>query len=168
MAAIGAILSVASGVVGAMGTIAQAKANVAAAQAEQVQLGQMAAERRAVASRDAQAKSKEKDTLLSRGQAVAADSGGGATDPTVMELAGDIAKQGSVQSRELFRQGAEEGRMLQYKGQLGVSTAKASQRMAYLGAAGQVLGGFTSAFQNYGQGLPSYANLGATSWYGAS
>lgn len=159
-------MSIASGVVGAMGTIAAGKAQVAAARAERAQLAQIAAEKQAVATRESQDKGRETKMLLSRGQAVAAASGGGATDPTVMELAGGIAQYGNVQSRELTRQGQEEARMLNYKGLVGVKMAKAQQKVAMLGAIGQVVGGFTSAFQNYGSGLPSAPAANSPTWYG--
>lgn len=167
MAMIGAIMSVASGVVGAMGTIAAGKAQVAAAKAERKQLAIMAAEKQAVATREAQDKGREVKMLQSRSQAVAAASGAGATDPTVMELAGNIARYGNTQTRELVRQGQEEAKMLNYKGLVGVKNAQASAKVATLGAIGQVVGGFTSAFQNYGSGLPSVTtNTANQPWYG--
>jgi hypothetical protein len=164
MAGIGAIMGIASSVVGMMGSVAQANAMKQQAKAESIQLGQMAAEERAVASRDAQSKNKEGRILLSRQQAVAAASGGGATDPTVLELAGDIGRETSVQRRELMRQGKEKGRNLEYKAKMGLWSANANSKMTILGGIGnmiggigQGLGGLAGAYGKYGGGGPSVA-----------
>lgn len=155
MAGIGAILGVVGSVVSAMGTIAQANAAVSAAKAEQKQLSHMAAEKQAVATRDAQSRAREARLLLSRQQAVAASSGGGATDPTVMELAGGIAREANVGQREAVRQGQEEGRMLNYKGYIGVKNAEAQKSAAMFGAFASVFSGVTGAFAKYGSGMPT-------------
>jgi hypothetical protein len=177
MAGIGAIMGIASSAVGMMGSIAQAKAMNEQAKAESMQMGMMAAEEKAVASRDAQAKDKEGRLLLSRGQAVAAASGGGATDPTVLELAGDIGRETSVQKRELMRQGQEKARNLEYKATVGRWAAKQQGKMTILGGIGNMiggigegLGGLASAFDKYGGGGPGtpYTGQRATTippWY---
>jgi hypothetical protein len=171
MAGIGAILGIASSVIGFAGAQSQAKFIEAQAKNEQQQLNRMSAEEKAVASRDAQAKSKETSLLLSRQQAVAAASGAGATDPTVLELAGDLAKEGNVQSRELMRQGLEKGQMLEYRGTVGRQMAKSQAKMTRLAGWGSMIGGFadaantfassggTSAFGKYGGGMPTGADL---------
>lgn len=178
MAGIGAIMGLVSAGVGLAGSIAQAKFMQAQARNEQIQLGQMAAQERAAASRDASSKAKEGRIAQSRLQAVASASGGGATDPTVLELAGDISKEANVQSRELMRQGLEKGQMLEYKGRVGVDMANAQSRMTILGGIGNMIGGvaenfggLSDAFSKYGRGLPaassSYASNQSSvpSWY---
>ena len=179
MAGVGAILGLVSAGIGLAGTIAQGKFAEAQARNDQMQLNQMAAQERAVASRDAQAKNKEGSLLLSKQQAIAASSGGGATDPTVMELAGDIKKETNVQSRELMRQGLEKGQMLDYKGKVGVDMARAQSRISMLGGIGNLIGGvaenfggISDAFSKYGRGLPTASALNTSpnnssipSWY---
>jgi hypothetical protein len=187
MAGIGAILglvgSVASAGIGIMGANAQAKFMEAQAKNEQLQMNHMAGEERAAASRDAQAKDREASLLLSRQQAVAAASGAGATDPTVLELAGDVAREGSVQKRELMRVGLEKGQMLEYKGKVGVQMAKAEGKMLKAGAIGNAIGGVlgglgsfagefsgSGAFAKYGGGgMPTASTLSGRTevppWY---
>lgn len=176
MAGIGAILglvgSVASGAIGLMGANSQAKFNEAAAKTEQMQLNKMAGEERAAATRDMAAKRKEVSLLLSRQQAVAASSGAGATDPTVLDLAGDLAREGSVQTRELARQGLEKGQGLEYRGRVGTQMAKAEGKLLKAGAMGNMIGGVlgglgdffssdfgSSAFAKYGGGMPTSTTL---------
>jgi hypothetical protein len=181
MAGIGAILglvgSVASGAVGMMGANSQAKFMEAQAKNEEQQLKRMSAEEKAVASRDAQAKNKETSLLLSRQQAVAAASGAGATDSTVLELAGELSKEGNVQSRELMRQGLEKGQMLEYRGAVGRQMAKAQGKMLKASAMGSMIGGVidgvsgmmsSDAFSKYGGGMPTQSDLstsGMPYWY---
>lgn len=179
MAGIGAIMGLVSAGVGLAGSMAQAKFMQAQAQNERVQLGQMAAQERAAASREASAKSKEGRIAQSRLQSVSAASGGGATDPTVLDLAGDISKEANVQSREIMRQGLEKGQMLEYKGRVGVDMAKAQSRMTILGGVGNMIGGVAEslggvgdAFSKYGRGMPigstQYADNSQSSvpaWY---
>jgi hypothetical protein len=167
MAGIGAIMGIASSAVGMMGSIAQAKAMKEQAKAENMQLGMQAAEEMAVASRDSQAKGKEGRILLSRQQAVAAASGGGATDPTVLELAGDIGRETNVQKRELMRQGKEKARNLEYKQKVNTWSAKQNAKMTILGGIGnmiggigQGIGGLAGAFGKYGGSGPSQPYTG--------
>jgi hypothetical protein len=174
-AIVGIASSLASAAVGMAGAAAQAKYIKAQAQAEQQQLGMQAAEERAVGTRRAQDKVREGSLLLSRQQAVAAASGAGATDPTVLELAGTLKRDTNVQSREFARQGLEKAQMLEYQGRVGNELAKAQAGMTILGgigntisAVGEAIGGFGDAYAKYGRGMPTSASLGASSpasWY---
>lgn len=152
-ATISAVSAVAGGGLAAAGTIAAGNAAADAARQEQKQLNQMAAEERAVASRQKAAVDLRTRQLLSRGQAVAAASGAGATDPTVMEIMGGIVEEGEVGKAEAMRQGLEAGKGLEYKGRVGVAGAKTNKRLGYLTAGGQVLSGVGDAFSKYGAGL---------------
>lgn len=152
---IAALTAIAGGGLAAAGTIAAGNAAADAARQEQKQLNQMAAEERAVASRNKAAVDLRTRQLLSRGQAVAAASGGMATDPTVLQLMSGITTEGEVQKAEAMRQGIEAGKSLEYKGRLGVAAAKTNQKIGYLTAGGQVLSGISDAFSKYGAGLES-------------
>lgn len=159
--ALAAGTAVAGAGVAAAGTIAQGNAAVDAAKQEQRQLNQMAAEQKAVATRDAASADRKTRELLSRAQAVAAASGGNANDPTVLQIMGDIAAEGSVQSREALRQGWEQGNSLEYKGKVGVEAAKTSRKLGVYTATGQVLSGISDAFAKYGAGMPSGGSGGS-------
>ena len=179
MAGIGAIIGVASSLasaaVGMAGAAAQAKFIEAQAKAQQQQLGMQAAEERAVGTRQADEKSKEGRLLQSRLRTVAAASGGSATDPTVLELAGDLSRESNVQSRELSRRGLEKAQMLEYQGRVGTKLAKAQAGMTILGgigntisAVGDAVSGFGDAYAKYGRGMPTTASVGSSSspsWY---
>lgn len=144
-----AVIAGVSGALSAAGTIAQGRANVAAAKTEQMMLNQQAGEAQAIAGRDASAKKRETDTLLSNLQATAASSGGMGTDGTVLDLAGEIARTGNVQGRELLRQGEETANQTRYRGRLGVANAKQNQKLGYLTAGSQLLSGVSNAFTAY-------------------
>lgn len=150
---IGAVSSVLGGAATAVGTIAAGRQAVGAARAEQAQLDRMAEERLAIASRNKAAADLKTRQTLSRVQAVAAASGGTATDPTVLQIMAGIDKAGALEAAEAWRQGAEEGANLRFRGKVGVAGAKANQSLSYLTASGQLLSGWGDAFSRYGSGL---------------
>lgn len=146
--------SLISGGLAAAGSIAQSNAALAAAKAEAGFAEAKASDEMAVSQRKAMQKMKETRFLMSRGQAVAAASGGKATDPTVLDIMGGIAKEGNVASRELMREGEEAANMTRWQGKMGVSTAKTNQGLSYLQATGQLMSGVSDAFKIYGAGIP--------------
>jgi hypothetical protein len=140
-----------------------------AAKAEQKQLARVASEEMAVSTREAGTKDREAKLLQSRGQAVAASSGGMATDNTVLELMGNIAKDANVQTRDVLRTGQVKADDLMYRGRVGTSTAKMNSKLARQTAAGQMLAATGDAFTKYGQGLPSTTSVAPSpqsSWWG--
>jgi hypothetical protein len=147
-----AAASLAAGGIGAAGTIAQGNAQYAAAKNERAQLNRMASEELAVATRGTEAKAKEQRGLMSRVQAVAADSGGGATDDTVLNIIGDIAKEGNVQQRDILRSGQVKSDDLMYRGRVGVNAARQNKGLSRWMAGGQMLSAAGDAFAKYGSG----------------
>lgn len=162
--ALGAMaLQGAGAAVSAMGTLAGGRAAAAAGQSAMqaaeftaAQQRQQANEALAVGQRGAFEKRREGDLLQSKLQARAAASGGGATDPTVIGLAEDIA--GRAEEGALFemfkgeskRRGlldAAEGTHLQ--GLAALEEGQMKQRAARLSALGTVLGGAGSMFGTY-------------------
>lgn len=166
------VLTLLAGGIQAMGTIAQGNAALEVAKAERKQLGRMASEELAVSTREAGTKAREARLLQSRGQAVAAASGGMATDNTVLELVGNIARDANVQTRDVLRTGQVKADDLMYRGRVGVSSAKLNRKLSGFTAAGQMLSagaeaasqvagmGGNSAFSKYGSGAPK-ADYGA-------
>lgn len=160
------IATLGAGALQAAGTIAQGKAGTAAAEAERGMAYAQASEQNAVAQRDAAAKKREGDLLLSSLQANAAASGAGAADNTVLELAGGIARDANVGQREILRQGQASANMTRYQGDLGLSTARTNQSLSYAAAGGQLLSGVAGAFDKYGGGAPSTSATSTTSrWF---
>lgn len=154
VSAASAAASAAAGGIGAAGTIAQGNAAYAAAKNERAQLNRMASEELAVATRGAEAKSKEARGVQSRVQAVAADSGGTATDDTVLNIIGDIAREGNVQTRDILRTGQVKADDLVYRGRVGVNAARQNRSLARWAAGGQLLSAAGDAFAKYGSGGP--------------
>jgi hypothetical protein len=163
-----AAASVAAGGIGAAGTIAQGNAQYAAAKNERAQLNRMASEELAVATRGTEAKAKEQRGLISRVQAVAADSGGGATDDSVLNIIGNIAKEGNVQQRDILRSGQVKADDLMYRGRVGVNAARQNKGLSKWMAGGQMIGAAGDAFAKYGSGIPTKASTPTSSgapWY---
>lgn len=150
-----AAASVAAGGIGAAGTIAQGNAAYEAAKNERVQMNRMASEELAVATRGAEAKSKEREGLMSRVQAVAASSGGKATDDSVLNILGEIAKDSNVQQRNILRTGQVKADDLMYRGKVGVNAARQNRSLSRWAAGGQMLSAAGDAFAKYGSGGPS-------------
>lgn len=90
-AVVGAVSSVAGGAVSAAGSLQQGRAAKEAADTEALQLEMKGREEFAAAQRDAFAKRKEGTLANSRLQALAAASGGGADDPTIIKLMSGIS-----------------------------------------------------------------------------
>jgi hypothetical protein len=156
-----AAASLAAGGIGAAGTIAQGNAQYAAAKNERTQMNRMASEELAVATRGAADKDREMKQLQSRGQAVAASSGGRATDETVLELVGNIAREGNVQKRDILRSGQVKADDIMYRGNVGVASAKHQKGLSKWAAGGQMLSAVAdaaatgaSAYSKYGGGAP--------------
>jgi len=152
-----AAASLAAGGIGAAGTIAQGNAQYAAAKNERAQLNRMASEELAVATRGAAEKDREVKQLQSRGQAVAASSGGMATDNTVLELFGNLAREGNVQKRDILRSGQVKADDIMYRGNVGVAAAKHQKGLSKWAAGGQMLSAAGDAFAKYGSGMPAGA-----------
>lgn len=159
------------GAIEAGGTIAQGNYGVEVAKAEREQLSRMASQELAVATRGMEAKAREANLLQSRVQTVAAASGGGATDSSVLDVVGGIAREANVQQRDVLREGKVKADDLLYRGKVGVKMAKFNRTQSRWAAGGTMLqaaakaaeqaagmggggSGFSSAFAKYGLGTP--------------
>ncbi len=139
---------------GLMGTIAEANALKAQAQAEQqaaeFQARQMeikAKEEQAAAQREALERKRERNIAMSRLQTVAAASGFSATDPTALDLTGDIARYGTFREQMELYGGAARRRGLEYAaaGERAGGRARAASYRAQVGPT--ILGGFSTMFR---------------------
>ncbi len=159
--------------VSAMGTIASGKAaEQAGRQAQQarefeaLQQEQAAQESRAAAQRQAIDKRREGQLLLSRLQARAAASGGGADDPTVLDLGGGIAERGEYEALTEMYRGENRARGLEdsavgsrMTGEALRAEGEAKKRASRLSAFGTLIGGATSMYGQYNK-LPSRVAYG--------
>lgn len=151
MAGLAAAASIVGTVVSAVGTIAAGQANRQAADYQAAQYDIRAKEERAAAQNDALEYRHRAKLVSSTLQARSAASGFGAADPTVLDLAGDIAATGILQAA-LTRYGGESravGTEAQAEGMR--MSGRAAETGAYYSAAATVIGGAGSLFQRYGQ-----------------
>ena len=159
----------ASTLIGAVGAIQQGQAQAAAGEAQnrayqyQAQLRdaqaqameQSAGQERAAAQRATLEQERQGRLVGSRAQAVAAASGGGALDPTVVNLLGDLEGEADFRAGvasyqgESAARGLEYGAVLQraagqgdlYAGEVARRSGEAARNRSYLSAAGTVAGG---------------------------
>lgn len=129
------VLSVAGGVAGGIsarraGEYESQQADVAAGQAQ------------AASQRAAQEQLRRGRFAASRAQAVAAASGAGASDPTVMDIIGDITAEGAYRSRLALYEGDDRARAYKERGKTAEFAGRSRQRAGYLQAAGAVAGGY--------------------------
>lgn len=145
------MLAIAGAVTGGIGTIAQASAAQqqaeAQARAQDMQAAaeeRQAREREAASQRDAIERGKQADLVLSRQQAVAASSGAGATDPTVLQIMGNTAQTGAYQSAAAIYEGTAAAQSLDEKAAIDRYTAEEKRRAAPTLAAATMLSGISN------------------------
>lgn len=156
-------LTVAGGALSAGGTLiggqAAADAGESARGAQYFKATQedMAAqESRAAAQRASLDKGRETTLLLSKLQAGAASGGGGASDPTILNLAEGIAGRGEYESLLDMYKGENRARGLQDEatgsrltGDAAKAEGDAKKTASYLSAAGTLIGSAGSAYRTY-------------------
>lgn len=166
------VATVAGGALSAAGTLMGGSAAVDAGQRAQraqyfkaAQEDQAAQESRAAAQRGSLEKAHETTLLQSKLQANAAASGGGASDPTVLDLAGGIAGRGEYESLMEMYKGENRARGIEDQaigsrlaGDSALAEGEAKQNASYLSAAGTIIGTGGSAYRTYNR-VPSPKSL---------
>jgi hypothetical protein len=156
-------LTGASAAISALGTIAggnaaeaAGKAANASAQFQAKQQEMAALESRATAQRAQFEKQRETQLVQSKLQARAASSGGGADDPTVLGLVGDIGARGEYESLMEMYKGENRARGLEdaamssrMSGEAALAEGQAKRKAASLSALGTIIGGAGSMFNIY-------------------
>lgn len=123
-----------------------------AARVEQTQYNQAANNAAATSEREAQNIQLQGKLIQSRQQAVAAASGAGATDPTVMTIEGNTAKQTTYDTLSKIWEGQSEAQGLRYAGQLARYTGKQELLASGYGALNSLVTGGKTMFDRYGGG----------------
>jgi len=163
------VLSVASTALAAGGTLmggaaaADAGARGQQAQEFKAQQEEMAAQESRAGAQRAAMESRRKGTFLqSTLQARAAASGGGADDPTVLNLGGDIAARSEYDALFDMYKGENRARGLEDQAMASRLTGdalkaegEAKRTASYLSADGTIIGGAGSAYRTYNR-LPTY------------
>lgn len=151
LAGIGSIFSLLGTVVSAAGTMAAAKQQEKAAEWQKLEYERQAKAETAAAQREAETQQRKKDLALSRLQTVAAASGFSATDPTALNVGGEIERYGTLQQQMAQYGGTDRAAGLRAQGELGVLSAKARTAGAQGQAFGTILGGI-GGLARYGGG----------------
>lgn len=132
------------------GTILGARSEAKALKSEARQLDAKAGLERASSQREALEERRQGRLAQSRTLALAAASGGGASDPTVVNLMADLAGEGEYRALTALYNGEEEARGLEAQATARRKEAKAVKTAGYLKAAGTILNAGSSMADRYG------------------
>jgi hypothetical protein len=133
-------LMVASTTLSAVGQIQQGKQAQKMADYKADQLEQQAGQTRAVAQRKSSALRRQAALAESRTLAVAAASGAGAADKTVMDIMSGIYEQGELNAQAAIYEGEERARGMEMSAAGARIEGKQAKRAGYIGAAGTIMG----------------------------
>lgn len=136
--------SVAGTAVSAVGAQRAGEAQAQAAEAEARAMERKANEERAASQRQAIRQSREAERVLSRQQAVAAASGGSATDKTVLDIMGDTAAEGQYQTAAALYEGESSGRGLESQAEISRFKGREAKRAGRINAFSTTLSGLGS------------------------
>lgn len=150
---------------------AEGRAIQAGKESEAQQMLVNAGQARATSQRKALGQKKQTSRIQSALQARAAASGGGALDPTVMDLVGDIAQEGDYRRRVALYEGDDATRTYQsaanlrrWEGEQAVRAGEIKRRSANMSAGATLLSGIgaATAFSKWGE--PSVGGRAAAPW----
>lgn len=142
---IGTIASVGGSVLSGIGQIQQGKAANANAKFQSAQLQQQAGQDRASAQRVAIEERRRGAIAQSNAQAASAASGGGATDPTVLNITGGLAKQGEYNALSALFSGEEKARGQELQGASLRSQGKQAKKSGYQSGISTIISGTGNA-----------------------
>jgi len=152
-----AIFTVAGGLTGAYGELEQGRYARAMSKIQAMHLRKNAQEAFAGAQRDAADIQLQTDLTASRALAVAAASGAGASDPTVLNIISKISSEGAYHKSMALYKGKMEYQDLQYQAWAAEKSGAQAERASRFNAAGKLLNTGSSLYSNYN---PKAANPG--------
>lgn len=132
------------------GTIMGSKAEARELRREAAQLEVNAGQERAMGQRRAIEEKRQARLVQSRAQAVAAASGGGASDPTVINAIADLAGEGEYRSLTSLYEGNVAGDDLLRQAQARRREAKNTKKAGLIKAGSTILGTATSMYDRFG------------------
>lgn len=142
----------------------------AAAQFEAAQLEQQAGQEEAASQRTVFEEGRTSKLVQSRALALAAASGGSASDPTVVKIISGIASEGAYRQNLAIYQGEEKARQLRLaakadimSGDIGAAATVAQGKSLFLQGAGSLASSGATMFSRYGYGRPGSAAARAPS-----
>lgn len=157
--AVGGALEGFGGFMGAMSHVMYGIEGMRAAQFQAGQLHQQANASQATAERDAYGIQRQTDMVTSRALAVAAASGGGASDPTVVNIIARDAAQGAYQKAAALYQGQDRARYLNTQASAQIYQGKAERLNSMEVGAAQGVGGVASILRSQERGASLYSRF---------
>lgn len=154
MAAVIPMLMVASTILSAGGAVSQGIAANDAAKYTAAQEQIAGSQGLAASQRAAFSESRRAAFVGSRARAVAASSGASATDPTVVNIEGDIAGQGEYNALSALYEGQESQRTGDANAALTRYEGKQAKTAGFINAGSTLLKGGVSLYDKYGGGGP--------------
>lgn len=149
--AIPAALMVAGTAVSAGGSIIEANSKASELRFQAAQMDAQAGLKRATAQRSAMDEKRQARLAVSRGQAVAAASGGGASDPTVVNALAGISGEGEYRALTALYNGEEEAQSLEAQAAANRRGAKSVKTAGLLKAGGTILSAGSSLYDRFGK-----------------
>jgi hypothetical protein len=131
-----------------------------AAQFQAAQLRQNADSAQASSQRSAIDVDRQTQMITSRALAVAAASGGGASDPTVVNLIARDAAQGAYLKSVALYQGDDRARLMSEQADAKDFEGKATERNSYEVGAAAFAGGATSLLKTHARGASLFSRFG--------
>jgi hypothetical protein len=128
-----------------------------------------ALEERSAAQRGAGEETRKAKLAQSRLTALAGASGGGSSDPTIMDLWGDIEKEGEYNARQVTAAGEQKATGMEYQADLDMWSADANARIKRAGANTTLIGGLLSSAGQLSGGMSARyggARNGGSGGYG--
>lgn len=153
--AIGSLLSNVAAIGGTIlsvgGAIKQGKEEKARFEYEQKVQSQAADEAQAASQRDALARTREGNFLLSQQRAAIAGSGGSVDDPSVIDIMGDTQEQVRYGVETELYKGEQQARGYNDAAKVAGVNARNAMSAAKLNAAGALFSGVSSMYSRFGQ-----------------
>jgi hypothetical protein len=153
MGMIGGVFSMMGAMASADAMRSQGEAEKQAAYYNAAMKEQRAMQERAVEQRVALRKRRDTDMIQSTIQARAAASGGGASDPTVIDISGNVAQEGEYQALQSMWIGEQRGRDLENQAQLDRYVGEQKKKAAEKKADATILGGIGGMIGSIGKGF---------------
>lgn len=157
------VLSIIGTLLSAYGQGQTGASRYASAQSQAAQLSQNAGQTLAGAQHDAQDIQRKTDYLTSRALAIAASSGGGASDPTVLNLIAQVSGEGAYRKALALYQGDESARRMNMQAGLTERVAGEESRANNIAVTSTILKGGASLYDKYGGGGPGKQELSSNS-----
>lgn len=139
------VASIGGSILSGLGQMQAGKAAQQSANSQAQQLEQRAGQERAASQRVAIEERRKGKIAISNAQAAAASSGGGATDPTVLNIEGAIAKQGEYNALSALFDGEERARGQELQAVASRYEGKQARRAGMAGGVSTIISGAGNA-----------------------